>query len=214
MLAAMLLVKASHRLVMLRDIPSGALSILRRLLFSRAETAATFAHRLHQCLVCLIFAEVVAPGAVELGRGEHLAPVGPPQVCSPHIRRVVIHFAQFYRLLLLWRALFGDPLVSLLLVLPREVAADSDWRLLVNVNIYRSSSFELAWRYLVQRLVEMVRRLGLNLVRIYQGLHHAMVAIHGALGHVESAVAQDVVLSTAVSEDVAFVAAVDLVRPG
>ena len=37
-----------------------------------------------------------------------------------------------------------------------------------------------------------------------------MVAVHRALRHIESAVAQNVVLPTAVSEDVTLIAAVDL----
>ena len=56
----------------------------------------------------------------------------------------------------------------------------------------------------------MIGRLGLYLIRIDEGLHHSVVAVHRALRHIESAVAQNVVLPTAVLEDVTLIAAVDL----
>ena len=153
MLAAMLLMQATHSLIVLGNVSSGTLSILWRLLLPWPKTAATFAHWLHKCLVCLIFAEIIATCAVQLGWWENFAPIRLPQIRRSHIRRVVIHLAQSYRLLLFRRVFFRNSFVCLLLILPRKIAAYGNRRLFVDINIYRSRSFKLARRYLVQRLI-------------------------------------------------------------
>ena len=130
-LATVLLVQSTHGLIVFRDISFGLLITVLRLLAQRYMTFTALAHRLHQCLVRLVFAEIVAPRAVQLRRRDHLTSIRPPQV---DLRRVIIDLTKLESGLLLRRVILR-PLVSLFS--SWEVATDHYGRLLVDVDIDR-----------------------------------------------------------------------------